>query len=121
MQKAVGILPGRHDFVAFCEKDSDPSSTLVEVTCAELNTYGELILLRMGASHYLWKMVRRIVGALVEVGRGNLTVDDMAQFLAHGAGSTAQWTAPPSGLFLEYVRYRGESPPDPPTPAFFFR
>jgi tRNA pseudouridine38-40 synthase len=121
MQNAVRALPGRHDFASFCEKGGDPSSTLVEVTCTELSVHGELILFRIGASHYLWKMVRRIVGVLVEVGRGNLAKEDVAQFLVDKTSAVAQWTAPPSGLFLECVRYRGESPPDPPGPAFFFR
>jgi tRNA pseudouridine38-40 synthase len=121
MQNAVRMLPGRHDFAAFCEKESDPSSTIVEVTCAELSMHGELILFRIGASHYLWKMVRRIVGVLVEIGRGNLAADNMAQFLVERTKSTARWTAPPSGLFLECVLYRGESQPGSPIPAFFFR
>ena len=121
MQNAVRTLPGRHDFVAFCEKGSDSSSTLVEVTCAEVSSQGELILFRIGASHYVWKMVRRIVGVLVEVGRGNLAPDNLARFLADKTGALAQWTAPPSGLFLECVRYRGELPPGPLRPAFFFR
>jgi tRNA pseudouridine38-40 synthase len=121
MQKAVQLLPGRHDFVAFCDKGGDPSSTIVEVTHAELCSQGELLLFRIGASHYLWKMVRRIVGALVEIGRGNLTPDYVAQLLRNQSGTVAQWTAPPSGLFLEYVRYRGDKAPGDVTPAFFFR
>jgi len=120
MKKAILALPGRHDFANFCEKGSDPSSTLVEVTCAELSMHGELILFRIGASHYLWKMVRRVVGVLVEIGRGNLDADDLGHFLVRKMSPTAQWTAPPAGLFLEYVRYRGELPPGPINPAFFF-
>ena len=49
-------------------------------------------------------MVRRLVGTLVEVGRGSVSEDDVAKLLEE-RGTTARWTAPPSGLFLESVRY----------------
>jgi tRNA pseudouridine38-40 synthase len=121
MQLTVQLLVGRHDFTAFCEKGGDPSSAVVEITQAELCSHGELLLFRIGASHYLWKMVRRIVGVLVEIGRGNLSPDDVARLLRDRSGSVAKWTAPPSGLFLEYVRYRGDKEPEAVSPAFFFR
>jgi tRNA pseudouridine38-40 synthase len=60
---------------------------------------------RIEASHFLWKMVRRIVGTLVEVGRGNLAPEDVERLLREKSAETAAWTAPPSGLFLAAVRY----------------
>jgi tRNA U38,U39,U40 pseudouridine synthase TruA len=61
-------------------------------------------------------MVRRVVGTLVQVGAGELAERDF-EALVRGTGmhgvSTAAWTAPPSGLFLERVMYAG----DPPLPA----
>jgi tRNA pseudouridine38-40 synthase len=118
MGQAAGSLVGRHDFSAYCDKAEDPSSTLVEVTRFELLPFGDLILFRIGASHFLWKMVRRIVGALVELGRGNISLD---QLKAISSADAARWTAPPSGLFLEYVRYPGDPPPPPLAPATIFR
>jgi len=67
------------------------------------------ILIRVLGSHFLWKMVRRMVGVIVEVGRGGLGLDDVRQFLAAGSEVPARLTAPPSGLFLERVFYEGES------------
>jgi tRNA pseudouridine38-40 synthase len=64
-------------------------------------------------------MVRRVTGALVEVGRGNLTVEAFGALLENYSNAPAAWTAPPSGLFLERVLYAGERPPgEPPAPAF---
>ncbi|MGH9317172.1 MAG: hypothetical protein ACRD1P_08705 [Thermoanaerobaculia bacterium] len=60
---------------------------------------------RVEASHFLWKMIRRIVGALVEVGRGNLDASDIERLLREKSNEPAKWTAPPSGLFLEKVSY----------------
>jgi tRNA pseudouridine38-40 synthase len=85
---------------------------------AELSADGGLVLFRIGASHFLWKMVRRIVGALVEVGRGNLSVEEFGGLFERYSNAPAAWTAPPSGLFLERVVYEGEAAPGPLRPAF---
>jgi tRNA pseudouridine38-40 synthase len=121
MKAAAGMLTGRHDFRAFCDVGEDKDSTLVEVTHSELSCREDLILFRIGASHFLWKMVRRVVGVLVEVGRGNIEARRMVQYFKPPFPSVAQWTAPPSGLFLEYIRYAGDKKPDPIAPAFFMR
>jgi tRNA pseudouridine38-40 synthase len=118
MSEAARLFLGMHDFAAYREKAEDPSSTLVNVTQCEIAVHGNLILLRVTASHFLWKMVRRLAGVLVEVGRGNLPVRRVNSLTA---AEIARWTAPPSGLFLEYVRYPGDAPPGPILPAFIFR
>jgi tRNA pseudouridine38-40 synthase len=118
MNEAAGRFGGRQDFSIYREKREDPSNTLVEVTQCELRPYGNLILFRIGASHFLWKMVRRIVGVLVQVGRGMLALERLNNLTP---SEVATWTAPPSGLFLEYVRYPGDAPPGPLIPAVIFR
>ena len=118
MSAACAALAGRHDFRSFCESPSGQRSTLVEVSRAELRAEGGLILFRIGASHFLWKMVRRIVGALVEVGRGNVSAEGFAALLGAYSNEPAAWTAPPSGLFLERVIYEGETPPGALRAAF---
>lgn len=118
MTKAAQLLVGKHDFKSFCESDAAQSSTIVHVTEAQVITHGSLILFRIGASHFLWKMVRRIVGALVEVGRGRLTIDELRTLLEVYSNEPAPWTAPPSGLFLERVLYARDSPPAALAPAF---
>jgi tRNA pseudouridine38-40 synthase len=106
MREAAGLLPGRHDFASFCENAEGQESTVVEVSAASLSDADRDIVFSIEASHFLWKMVRRIVGTLVEVGRGRISVADFRRLIEHPkAGATAEWTAPPSGLFLESVRY----------------
>lgn len=108
MSRAAQLIVGRHDFASFSERDPQRAveSTIVVVESAELATKDYLILFRIRASHFLWKMVRRLVGALVEVGRGQLSVEDFARFLEQRSNEPARWTAPPSGLFLERVTYQ---------------
>jgi len=66
------------------------------------------VLVAIEGSHFLWKMVRRIVGVLVEIGRGGLEPDAAARFLLEETGAPARLTAPASGLFLEHVYYRND-------------
>lgn len=118
MKEASRLLIGRHDFRSFSERVEAQTSTLVHVEEAQLATHGRLILFRIGASHFLWKMVRRIVGALVEVGRGKLKPESFGKFLAEYSNEPAAWTSPPSGLFLERVLYAGDRRPATLSPAF---
>ena len=115
MHQAAMMLIGKHDFVSFCElEEGKKQSTLVKVDRAEIFVDGELICFRIGAGHFLWKMVRRIVGMLAEVGRGNLTYDAFERLLKFRSDVPAKFTAPPSGLFLEKVLYPGDKPPQEP-------
>jgi len=119
MKQAAKHFTGLRDFSSYRDLDKnldEHSDARVNVTCVELAETGDLILLRMGASHFLWKMVRRIVGVIAEAGRGNIAPEQIPD-LRHA--DIASLTAPPSGLFLEYVRYAGDAPPCPICPAFF--
>ncbi|HEX4945099.1 MAG TPA: tRNA pseudouridine(38-40) synthase TruA [Blastocatellia bacterium] len=107
MAECAKLLIGRHDFQAFSKPDParPDESTIVVVTAAEVTTDEHLILFRITASHFLWNMVRRIVGALVEVGRHHLTGTEFAAQLHHEVSESTVWTAPPAGLFLERIHY----------------
>lgn len=113
MVQAAALLAGRHDFRLFAEGAEEQASTLVEVESVEIVEEGALVLLRFSASHFLWRMVRRLTGALVRIGTGALPLAAFeglvaAHPLPPGLGTPAEWTAPASGLFLERVRYPGE-------------
>jgi tRNA pseudouridine38-40 synthase len=108
MSQAAVAIAGRHDFTAFSDKRMKADdSRIVVVERIEVALVDDLILIRMAASHYVWKMVRKIVAALVEVGRGNWSSADFAARLEPGA-PISELTAPPSGLFLEAITYPGE-------------
>ena len=105
MKRAAASFGGRHDFSAFCENAKGQESTIVVVESSDLLDWEHEIHYRVTASHFLWKMVRRLVGTLVEVGRGNLSEADVQRLLTTRSTDPAKWTAPPSGLFLEKVTY----------------
>src|SRR5512137_2430898 len=109
MEAACSVFRGFHDFVAFADKRIDKgSSTTVQVDAVEMHEIGDLIIFRIAASHFLWRMARRMVGILVEVGRGSLQRADVEALLRGPSELPARFTAPPSGLFLEQVLYEGD-------------
>lgn len=108
MNKAAKHFIGMHNFVSFADKDKEEKSTKVLIENIELKEDGDLILIRIAGSHFLWKQVRRMVGVLVEIGRGKLSAKEVDYFLQHESPTPAKYTAPPSGLFLEQVIYEGK-------------
>jgi tRNA pseudouridine38-40 synthase len=109
MRAAAALCLGMQDFRSFTDIDPAQTSTRVLVEALEVAEDGELVLVRIQGSHFLWKMVRRIVGVLAEVGRGALGRGDVERFLHQVSAVPASLTAPPSGLFLERVFYEGDA------------
>ena len=105
MRDVSKLFIGMHDFKSFSEKVPEDKSTKCKIELIEITEDGNKIYIRIKASHFLWKMVRRIVGTLVEIGRGNFNNEDIQNFLSSHSGEPAKYTAPPSGLFLEKIYY----------------
>lgn len=105
MKKASELFLGMHDFVSFSDDDPDEKSTKVLIDGIQIKEEGDLILIRIIGSHFIWKMVRRMVGVLAEVGRGKKSEEDILYYLNNKTNEPAKFTAPPSGLFLERVYY----------------
>jgi tRNA pseudouridine38-40 synthase len=117
MTDAAERYAGMHDFQSFSDDDPEEKSMDVLIEQVELVEHGDLVLIRVAGSHFLWKMVRRMVGVLVEVGRGGLRVSDLDGFLENSSETPAKLTAPASGLFLERVLYDGDTRRQPLVPA----
>jgi tRNA pseudouridine38-40 synthase len=113
MRRAAAGFLGLHDFQSFSDDEPGETSTKVAVDILELHEDGDLLLVHIEGSHFIWKMVRRLVGVLVEVGRGGLSVDEAVGFLRERSELPARLTAPASGLFLERVYYPGDPRNEP--------
>jgi tRNA pseudouridine38-40 synthase len=108
MRRAAASFVGLKNFESFTADDPGEKSTRVLVEQLTIDEAGDLVVIRIDGSHFLWKMVRRLAGVLVEVGRGALAASEAASFLSQPSGVPAELTAPPSGLFLAKVYYPGE-------------
>jgi tRNA pseudouridine38-40 synthase len=119
MRAAAAVFVGMRNFASFTADEPDEKSTKVLIDRLEIAEDGDLVLIRIAGSHFLWRMVRRIVGVLAAVGRGELSQDDAARFMderdeRHERSSVpATLTAPASGLFLEAVSYGRDAAPAP--------
>jgi tRNA pseudouridine38-40 synthase len=109
MRAGAATFVGRLDYEAFSDDDADEKSTKVQVDAVDIAEDGALVLIRVTGSHFLWRMVRRMVGVLVRVGTGDLRSSDVARLLRSNGDDVARLTAPAAGLFLEQVIYPGES------------
>lgn len=106
LREATELLVGFHDFAAFTDaRLAQGANTNVQVTHAAWKELPDQIVFRIAASHFLARMVRRLVGSLVRVGTGELPLATFREWLQTGRGEAAPLTAPAMGLFLEHVEY----------------
>lgn len=108
MRDAAALFVGLHDFRSFSADPRPEGGSRVKVDEVRIEARGDLILLRVVASHFLWRMVRQMVGVLVEVGRGRLRREHVERFMREASDEPGRYTCPPSGLFLERVFYPGD-------------
>lgn len=114
MQQVAASLPGRHNFSLFRAVDPNGprESPLVQVHSASVRPVGDLFVFEIEASHFLWRMVRRLAGTLARAGLGQITPAQFAGLLQarpQPGCDPAEWTAPASGLFLTKVKYGGSN------------
>ena len=107
MAEAGKRFVGLADFSAFTRRAKEQKSTKVLMEEVLVSQIGEVVLVRLVASHFLWNQVRRMVGVLVAVGKGELAPEAIPQLLS-GRKPLPPVAAPAAGLFLEAVRYPGE-------------
>lgn len=105
MIQASKIFIGMHDFKNFAKLEDKSVSTKILVYDFQAKLDNGIFIFRIVASHFLWNMVRRIIGMLVEIGRGNIETNEIKMLLDNKTKPKQHFTAPPSGLFLEKIAY----------------
>lgn len=106
MNRAGKILTGYDDFGAFCKAHSDVKTTLCRVTRAEWIQTGDTTwYFEITANRFLRNMVRAVVGTLIDVGRGRLTLEEFRSVIEGKHRSDAGESMPGNALFLEDVKY----------------
>ncbi len=106
MEEAGRLLLGRHDFAAFGRSPQPGGSTVRTVDRAEVARAERLVVLEVRADAFLRGMMRSLAGALVAVGRGRLSPEELGRALSDPAGTRRSWsTAPARGLHQWRVDY----------------
>jgi tRNA pseudouridine38-40 synthase len=133
LQRSAAMFEGRHDFLSFAATDPDLASRNLQSDLAagqpsdlppeapgkegsfrtvyssvweqRQSEQGGLLIYRVRGNGFLHHMVRNLVGTMLDVGRGQLDIEQIPFILAARARSAAGPTAPAQGLFLHSVEY----------------
>lgn len=106
MNRAATVLLGKKDFTSFSKLHTDVKTNICEVTKAEWTTRQEgKLVFEIKANRFLRNMVRAVVGTLVEVGKGAISVEDVKKVLEARDRGSAGMSVPAEGLFLSEVSY----------------
>ena len=106
MQKASTIMLGQHDFSSFRASDCQAKNPIRNLTHVQIILRGNLLRFEFSANAFLYHMVRNIVGALVYVGRGKLSLDEFSDIFTSRNRKYAPPTFMPDGLYLVDVKYQ---------------
>ena len=107
MQEASLVFKGMKNLQSFTDDDPEEKSTRVLIEEIIVKETGDLLLVRIVGSHFLWKLVRRIVGVLVEVGRGKLSRTEVQRLIHDSSDAPAHLTAPRPGCSWSGCTTRG--------------
>ena len=106
MNEAAAILMTYDDFGAFCKTHADVKTTLCHITVAQWHqTSTTSWYFEITANRFLRNMVRAVVGTLIDVGRGRLSLDDFRKVIEGKRRTEAGESMPANALFLEEVKY----------------
>lgn len=108
MNEAAALLSGFDDFTTFAKLNSNNKNNICRLIHAGWEESGPTLRFTIRADRFLRNMVRAVVGTLVDVGRGRLTVDDFRNIVAARDLSLSSGGAPARGLFLNDVKYPDE-------------
>jgi len=107
MRKAAKLFTGRHDFASFTSNPGyERKSTIRRIRALRIvKRKNGIIELLFDGDGFLYRMVRNLVGALVKVGQGRLSLSNLKKILQNRSRTGAPPTAPAEGLYLSKVRY----------------
>ena len=105
MQQLAALLVGRHDFSAFSRENRDNPGRICTVTACQWYREKDFMVLRISADRFLRSMVRYLVDAMIQAGKGVLSAEEFSRMLESGVMTSQLNPALPGGLFLWKVSY----------------
>lgn len=112
MKRAAQVLVGEHDFASFARPGHGRDNTIRIVHECSVSWRAPKLVIGVEGGGFLWQMVRIIVGTLVQVGLGTYDADRVRQMLQAKDRRAAGPTAPPHGLYLQWVQTQCKNEPE---------
>lgn len=111
MKAAAAHFVGEHDFASFARPGHGRESTVRTVIDCDVHANNRRIVIGVHGTGFLWNMVRIMVGTLVQVGLKQFTPEQIPQMLEARDRKSSGSTAPPHGLYLQWIKHRKEPEP----------
>ncbi len=105
MKEAAGYFVGEHDFTSFARPGHGREHAIRTIVGCDVSKRGPLMVIGIEGTGFLWNMVRIMVGTLVEVGMGRTAPGEIKEMLEAKNRQNGGPTAPPHGLYLQWIRY----------------
>ena len=106
MKKACQYFLGEHDFSTFCAAGSQVVNKVRNIYKAQINELNNKVTFTIEGDGFLYKMVRIIVGTLVDIGLGKIKAEEVPNIINSKSRQRAMTTAPPQGLCLKKIIYK---------------
>ena len=108
MNEACQLLLRTRDFKSFSKARADVTNFLCRLDLARWERSGDRLTFHIKANRFLWGMVRTIVGTMVEIGQGRMSLDQFEAIIGAQDRNAAGRAAPANGLYLVEVAYPPE-------------
>jgi tRNA pseudouridine38-40 synthase len=105
MERAAELLLKHQDFFTFCKTHSDVSNTLCDITLSQWIFSGTQFKYTIHGNRFLRGMVRMIVGAMLNIGLGKISIEELETALSKKQRLKNSWSVPAHGLYLYKVEY----------------
>ena len=106
MKEGAALFVGKHDFTSFNTSSlKEYPDQVRNITCFRIDRKKDLLKITITASGFLRNMVRIMVGSLIDLGRGQKSLDDLKEMLEKPSKSTRRYNADPHGLYLKKIYY----------------
>lgn len=105
LNEAAAVIKEYRDFTSFSKRNTQVKTFFCDIALAEWSTEKDGLVFHVKANRFLRGMVRGLVGTMLRVGRGNMSINGLRQVIEAKNCAGADFSAPPQGLFLETVHF----------------
>lgn len=108
LQQAAGVLTEYHDFTSFSKRNTQVKTFLCAIERSVWIMDGPVLIYHVKANRFLRGMIRGLVGTMLKLGRGQISLDDFRKIIESKDCTQADFSTPAQGLFLTAVSYQKE-------------